>query len=159
MFMQEALESVMDLTSEYQQHQDAVAEEEGCGFDEEEGSFEEELSWSGPSAPKFRSRAVPKVGAACAARVSRGTEVDTWNGLSVKAPRRNASEHITCTVVIYNAISGGVPSEADVVAAIDDLEQLYAACNVQGRLADQEFDFMKKELTVNDANGIAGKLK
>merc|ERR1739847_6029 len=79
-------------------------------------------------------------------------------GLSVKEPKRHPNEHVTCTVVIYNAISGGVPSEADVVAAIDDLEQLYAACNVKGHLADQEFDFMKKELTVNDANDIVDKI-
>merc|ERR1719326_598910 len=101
------------------------------------------------SAPRARcatssARGASKVGSACAARVSRGTEVDTWKGLSVKAPERHPSEHVTCTVVIYNAISGGVPSEADVLAAIDDLEQLYAACSVRGHLADQEFDFMKK---------------
>jgi len=60
--------------------------------------------------------------------------------------------------VIYNAVSGGVPSEADVIAAIDDLEQLYAACSTEGRLADEQFDFMKKELTAKDANDIADKI-
>ena len=38
-----------------------------------------------------------------AARVSRGSEYDRWPGLSVKSPKRNASEHITVTVVLYNA--------------------------------------------------------
>jgi len=76
----------------------------------------------------------------------------------VKEPKRNVGEHVTCTVVIYNAISGGVPSEADVIAAIDDLEQLYAACNANGRLADDTFDFMKNELTVADTNAIAAKV-
>merc|ERR1712097_106262 len=88
-----------------------------------------------------RSRKTSKIGSACAARVSRGTEVDTWKGLTVKEPKRHSSEHVTCTVVIYNAISGGVPSQADVVAAIDDLEQLYCACSVKGNLADQQFKF------------------
>merc|ERR550537_1812769 len=105
-----------------------------------------------------RSPPAPKIGSACAARVSRGSEFDTWKGLTAKTPKRNPSEHVTCTVVIYNAVSGGVPSEADVIAAIDDLEQLYAACSTQGHLADQQFDFMKKELTVKDANDIAGKI-
>merc|ERR1711988_61299 len=105
-----------------------------------------------------RSSPAPKVGSACAARVSRGSEFDTWKGLTAKTPKRNPSEHVTCTVVIYNAVSGGVPSGADVIAAIDDLEQLYAACSTKGHLADQEFDFMKKELTVKDANDIADKI-
>jgi hypothetical protein len=105
-----------------------------------------------------RSSPAPKVGSACAARVSRGSEFDTWKGLTAKTPKRNPSEHVTCTVVIYNAVSGGVPSEADVIAAIDDLEQLYAACSTNGHLADQQFDFMKKELTVKDANDIADKI-
>jgi len=105
-----------------------------------------------------RSSPAPKVGSACAARVSRGSEFDTWKGLTTKTPKRNPSEHVTCTVVIYNAVSGGVPSEADVIAAIDDLEQLYAACSTKGHLADQQFDFMKKELTVKDANDISDKI-
>merc|ERR1719379_1116475 len=79
-----------------------------------------------------RSCAGPQVGSASAARVSRGTEFDTWKGLTAKTPKRNPAEHVTCTVVIYNAVSGGVPSEADVIAAINDLEQLYAACSTNG---------------------------
>merc|ERR1719160_1352128 len=152
-FMLNALENVEDLACEYQSYQDATAEEEG-EFDEEEGAYEL-LEDEGRSITPTHG---PKIGSACAARVSRGTEVDTWKGLSVKEPKRHPNEHVTCTVVIYNAISGGVPSEADVVAAIDDLEQLYAACDVKGSLADQEFDVMKKELTVNDAVAIADKL-
>merc|ERR1712178_249011 len=105
-----------------------------------------------------RSSPAPKVGSACAARVSRGSEFDTWKGLTAKTPKRNPSEHVTCTVVIYNAVSGGVPSEADVIAAIDDLEELYTACSTNGRLANSQFDFMKTELTVNDSNAIADKI-
>jgi len=158
-FMAEALTNVEDLMSEYNVYQDAVAAEEG-EFEEEKGEYVECVVYKdvAPCAPRARSCKMPKAGSACAARVSRGAEVDIWKGLTVKEPKRHSSEHVTCTVVIYNAISGGVPSETDVVAAIDDLEQLYAACNVKGNLADQEFDFMKKELTVNDAVSIADKL-
>jgi len=106
----------------------------------------------------MKRSSAPRVGSACAARVSRGAEFDTWKGLTAKMPKRNALEHVTCTVVIYNAVSGGVPSEADVISAIDDLEQLYAACSTQGYLADQQFDFMKTELTAKDANDIADKI-
>eukprot|EP00746_Dinoflagellata_sp_MGD_P162736 gnl/MRDRNA2_/MRDRNA2_90431_c0_seq1.p1 gnl/MRDRNA2_/MRDRNA2_90431_c0~~gnl/MRDRNA2_/MRDRNA2_90431_c0_seq1.p1 ORF type:complete len:468 (+),score=105.78 gnl/MRDRNA2_/MRDRNA2_90431_c0_seq1:92-1495(+) len=142
---------------------------DGCEADamedyseEEDDLMEECMSLEANAMPRCRSMRrsspAPKVGSACAARVSRGSEYDTWNGLTAKTPKRNPSEHVTCTVVIYNAVSGGVPSEADVIAAIDDLEQLYAACSTKGNLADQQFDFMKKELTVKDANDIAGKI-
>merc|ERR1719352_1463141 len=97
-------------------------------------------------------------GTANAARVSRGSEFDVWPGLSVKDPERNGSEHVTVTVVIYNTVADGVPSEADVIAAIDDLEDLYAKCGAQGHLADNTFDFMKKELTVRDAIDINTKV-
>lgn len=68
------------------------------------------------------------------------------------------SEHVTVTVVLYNTVTGGVPSEEDVAAAIDDLEALYAACGAEGRLADDTFDFMKKELTVKDMADIKTKV-
>merc|ERR1719399_713311 len=101
-----------------------------------------------PRGIRSRGAATPqRVGAANAARVSRGSEHDVWPGLSVKDPERNGSEHVTVTVVIYNTIADGVPSVEDVIAAIDDLEALYAACSAEGKLADKEFDFMKKELT------------
>merc|ERR1711963_429137 len=77
-----------------------------------------------------RNRDPPKkIGTANAARVSRGTKVDTWSGLNIKTPKRNKNEHITCTIVIYNTITDGVPSENDITAAIDDMENLYNNCN------------------------------
>merc|ERR1711959_469814 len=115
------------------------------------------------AAMRFRSAfasepAAKKRGRANAARVSRGSEVDTWEGLSVKEPQRNAAEHITVTCVIYNTVAGGVPSEEDVAAAVDDMESLYAQCRWDGKLADAGADFMKAELTVADANKIASKV-
>merc|ERR1712224_1090451 len=89
---------------------------------------------------------------------SRGTEVDTWHGLSVKAPERNRSEHVTVTVVIYNTVAGGVPSAEDVKAAVDDMEALYASCGWTGQLASAGASFVKKELTVKDTLDITEKL-
>ena len=52
--------------------------------------------------------------------------------------------------MLYNTVAGGVPSAADVAAAVDAMEALYASCGAPGRLADASFDFMKAELTVAD---------
>merc|ERR1719453_2781034 len=104
-------------------------------------------------------RMARKCGVANAARVSRGSEFDVWKGLTVSAPERNRSEHVTITVVLYNTVAGGVPTEEDVQAAVDDLEQLYASCAADGRLGDSTFDFMKEELTVKDAVDITTKVK
>jgi len=119
------------------------------------------LKLAGPRKRKASTRAEKprRSGTANAARVSRGTEVGTWTGLSLKSPIRNPGEHITITVVNYFTIAGGVPSEADVCAAIDDMEQLYASCNATGRLAEDTFDFMKGELAVKDVVDIAAKLE
>merc|ERR1711953_294839 len=99
------------------------------------------------------------VGDASAARVSIGSVYDEWQGLSLSTPLRNPSEHVTVTIVTYNAVVGGVPSERDVIAAIDDLEDLYAACSDSGRLATSTFDFMKEELQEHTTTQIAKKLK
>merc|ERR1712072_549158 len=83
---------------------------------------------------------------------------DTWKGLTKKTPVRNPAEHITITVVLYFTVANGVPSEADVLAAIDDMEKLYDSCTGKGRLAEEKFDFMKSELTVKDVKDIHEKL-
>jgi len=103
--------------------------------------------------------AAPVIGRSSAARVSRGCEYDTWSGLDVTSPKRNESEHVTITVVIYNTVTNGVPSEEDVVRAIDDMEALYESTRKKGRLADAAFDFMKKPLEVQDVVDIATKLE
>eukprot|EP00039_Didymoeca_costata_P018156 m.332321 g.332321 ORF g.332321 m.332321 type:complete len:471 (+) comp16927_c0_seq1:223-1635(+) len=102
--------------------------------------------------------AVTRVGRANAARVSRGSKFDTWGGLKAKTFKRDKHQHITVTVVMYNTVEGGVPSEADVAAAIDDLENLYSACEKQGRLGDSTFDFMKSELTLKESSDIKQKV-
>lgn len=106
-----------------------------------------------PEPPRKRRR-----GVANAARVSRGTRQDVWRGLAATSPERHPSQHITLTVVMYHTITGGIPSEADVCAAIDDLESFYAGCVQRGALQDSAFDFMKEPLTANDTNRIGSKM-
>merc|ERR1719171_1641163 len=109
----------------------------------------------GPPPP----RPPPKVGKANAARVSRGSMVDRLQKtVEVKAPKRDPSQHVTVTVVIYNTVAGGVPSSEDVQAAVADMDALYAACGWTGQLAEEGADFMKAELTVADALTIAEKV-
>jgi len=98
-----------------------------------------------------------KAGTSNAARVSRGDFVDVWHGLKKRSPVRHVSEHVTVTVVIFNTVAGGVPSLDDVRGAVDDLEALYAACS-SGRLSSDAFDFVKKELTVQDVKTIHQKV-
>ena len=57
------------------------------------------------------------------------------------------------TAVLYNTIAGGAPSESDVVAAVEDTEGLCAACSA-GRLAGEEFGFMKTALTAKDCGDM-----
>ena len=58
----------------------------------------------------------------------------TWRGLQATMPlSRHNTQRITVTVVLYNTVAGGFPTEADVVSAIDDLEQLYKACRATVR--------------------------
>eukprot|EP00339_Tiarina_fusa_P022059 CAMPEP_0117017846 /NCGR_PEP_ID=MMETSP0472-20121206/13878_1 /TAXON_ID=693140 ORGANISM="Tiarina fusus, Strain LIS" /NCGR_SAMPLE_ID=MMETSP0472 /ASSEMBLY_ACC=CAM_ASM_000603 /LENGTH=621 /DNA_ID=CAMNT_0004722327 /DNA_START=8 /DNA_END=1873 /DNA_ORIENTATION=- len=99
-----------------------------------------------------------KCGRSSAARVSRGSQVDTWGGLGVTHPKRHPTEHITVTIVMYHTCSGGVPTEADVRAAVDDLEALYRATTGNGHLSSTAFDFMKSELTVGNMVDIHTKV-
>jgi len=125
-----------------------------------EMAVESPLKMAAKSQLNFCREAAPRAmrkGTANAARVSRGSEYDTWSGLSIQDPQRNDSEHVTVSVVIYNTVADGVPTEEDVVAAIDDLEDLYAKCGANGQLAESTFDFMKKKLTVNNVIGIFTK--
>mmetsp|Transcript_15925 Transcript_15925/g.26382 ORF Transcript_15925/g.26382 Transcript_15925/m.26382 type:complete len:87 (+) Transcript_15925:595-855(+) len=53
---------------------------------------------------------------------------------------------------------GSTPTQEDVLAAIDDLENLYAQCGASGQLADSTFDFTKEELTAKDVEDIQEKV-
>lgn len=109
------------------------------------GDFDDngEDAWglgSHPAPPPQSSPA--SIGTATAARLSCGSEVDIWPGMSVSNPQRHPTERITVTVVLFHTVAGGVPSSEDVKAAIDELEDLYSACRAQGQLADMIRDPM-----------------
>lgn len=129
---------------------------EECLEDNEMSGAEKEVYRSRSISPEKKAK---KTGRANAARVSRGSEVDVWKGLAVKNPKRNPNEHMTVTCVIYNTVAGGVPSEQDIHAAIRDMEELYANCQWNGKLAEPGADFMKQELTVADIGKISAKLE
>jgi hypothetical protein len=97
-------------------------------------------------------------GKSSAARVSRGSFVDSWSGVTSNEQVRHPNEHVTATIVMYYTCSGGVPTAEDVKRAIDDLEELYQAVEVNGNLADGKFDFMKSELIIKDAMDIKKKV-
>ncbi len=97
-------------------------------------------------------------GVSRAARVSVGDYSKHYSQMEMKTPKRNHSEHVTVTCVLYHTVAGGVPTKEDCIAAVNDMNRLCAACTDSGRLADAEFDFMKKELTVGDAVSIAEKV-
>ena len=87
-----------------------------------------------------------------AARISRGTEhLGNVNRPALSNPniKRNPNEHITVTCIFYYTVTNGVPSEDDVLAAIDDMESLYSKLGAKkyGRLNDETFAFMKKDST------------
>ena len=87
-----------------------------------------------------------------AARVSIG-KMHGWlevpDGLDVV---RDPTQHCTATIIMFYCVAGGVPSEQDAVAAVEDLERLYAACGASGHLADAPFDFMKAPLKPGDVH-------
>jgi len=103
----------------------------------------------------FKTR---RKGKSSAARVSKGSFVDEWDGLTIQEPKRHPNEHCTATIVMYYTCNGGVPTDEDIIAAIDDIEELYRGIEGNGQLSDNQFDFMKSELTVKDAIDISKKI-
>lgn len=123
-------------------------------YDSQSGS-----SCSSDFTPTLKSRSrLKKKAISSAARVSRGSFVDEWNGLTVKSPKRHPSEHITATIVMYYTCEGATPTEMEVKSAIDDLEELYKSVQVNGTLSDEKFDFMKSELSVKNMIDIKKKV-
>lgn len=110
-----------------------------------------------PNTLHRRNNFIP-LGASNAARVSRGSDAGLFTPLQMQKVERRTTEHVTVTVVMYNTVAGGVPKEADVIAAIDDMENLLKACTKEGRLSNAAFDFMKKPLAIDDIHDIATKV-
>lgn len=97
-----------------------------------------------------------KVGRSNAARVSRGTEEDVWDGLAKKDMKRDEMQRGTITVTVFYTVAGGIPSERDVQAAISDLNSLFTSCSEEKRLSDASE--ITAELTVNDAQDFVNKV-
>lgn len=92
---------------------------------------------------------------ASAARVSRGDIHGKHTpGSAIARAVRDTAEHVTVTVVLYHAVAGGVPSADDARSAVADMNALYAACGISGRLAEEKFNFMKPALTSENMNTI-----
>ena len=85
----------------------------------------------------FSKSVAPRVSAG---RLSRGSEYDTWDGIKEEVVRDH-NQHITVTIVLYNTVAGGVPTEEDVTNAIDDMEKLYQSCQWNGNLGDTGASF------------------
>ena len=136
-----------------------MEEEDECCESDDFSLFEDcAMSCAPPSSAACRSGVgAPPVGVSNAARVSRGKEFDVWGGVVHKAPERDPSMHGTITVTMYYTVVGGVPSPADVKAAIADLDALYKACPSDKRLVD--CTELTKELTVKEALDIQAKVK
>lgn len=105
---------------------------------------------------KSSEKPKPALGTSNAARVSRGSEQDTWQGISNKAPVRDPSQHGTITVTLYYTVAGGIPSPDDVEACVADLDALYKACPSDKRLVD--CGEVTAELTVKSMQDIGKKL-
>eukprot|EP00743_Colponemidia_sp_Colp-15_P023139 GILK01032012.1.p1 GENE.GILK01032012.1~~GILK01032012.1.p1 ORF type:complete len:140 (-),score=17.08 GILK01032012.1:10-399(-) len=98
----------------------------------------------------------PALGTSNAARVSRGSEEDTWAGINNKEPSRDPSQHGTITVTLYYTVAGGIPSPADVEACVADLDALYKACPSDKKLVD--CSEITAELTVKNMQDIIKKV-
>ena len=94
------------------------------------------------------------VGKATAARLNIGSDKGILSPLSLSAPERDRTQYVSVTVVLYNTITGGVPSQSDVKAAIDDMEELYAKCTWSGKLDGK--DDLSDEKAWNGNSSEAG---
>ena len=130
----------------------ACATDEGMLEDDSDDELCMERCAAAPAA-----RAAPKIGTSNAARVSRGSEEDVYPGLCNTAPERDPSQHATITVTMYYTVAGGVPSAAEVAAAVADLDELYKACPSDKKLVD--CTEVTAELTVKDMGDVGTKLK
>eukprot|EP00657_Telonema_sp_P-1_P010058 TRINITY_DN4358_c0_g1_i1.p1 TRINITY_DN4358_c0_g1~~TRINITY_DN4358_c0_g1_i1.p1 ORF type:complete len:170 (+),score=62.24 TRINITY_DN4358_c0_g1_i1:3-512(+) len=143
-------------------------EDDGDSLNDEEPSMceKEECGPPPPCAPSecasqrcMKGSPAPRkkvIGTSNAARVSRGTEYDVWNGVNNTEPERDPSQHATITVTLYYTVAGGIPSEADIEMCVKDLDELYKACPSDKKLVD--CGEVTAELTVKDMIDINTKV-
>lgn len=87
----------------------------------------------------FEVNDADEIGVSSAARISRGSRVDggCWGGVVRRTlVERDATQRVTVTIINFNCVVGGIPSEQDVLAAIHDLDMLYASCAAAKNRAD-----------------------
>ena len=86
-----------------------------------------------------------------AARLSKGSLAKLVPSRELVIPertlRRHPSQRITVTVVLFNTITSGVPSESEILAAIDEMEAMYSTCNTSGNRHESKFDWYNTEST------------
>jgi len=91
----------------------------------------------GPEKCMYRSCESDSIGVSSAARVSKGSvALEEAKEIDMTKLTRSDSEHITITVILYNVVKGGVPSEDDIIAAVAELDKLYSSCSWSGNLKD-----------------------
>lgn len=148
----ESIKKEADLYQSLNDKCDVYEEEKECS------KMKKKCISSESRAKKSTAREVkkPTLGTSNAARVSRGSEEDTWKGINNKAPVRDPSQHGTITVTLYYTVAGGIPSPADVEACVADLDSLYKACPSDKKLVD--CSEVTAELTVKDMQDIGKKL-
>ena len=79
-------------------------------------------------------------GVSSVGRINKGSnDRSSFKTIDSKKLVRAQDEHITITIVIYNVIESDVPSEEDIKAAIDDMEELYKSCKWSGNITKAEF--------------------
>lgn len=148
--------------SEDEDEDEAECEEACFGLSDSCGFVKESFSLQGATRSlSLSSSAMSKKGVSNAARISRGSEVDVWPGLTKRDPERDPAQHITVTVTMYYTVAGGVPSEHDALKAVADLDSLYASCEKTSSLAAANATAGGKftlELTEDDAKAIGDKV-
>lgn len=129
---------------------------DGCVGGEPVGGDEDYFSKSVPKSYSKNARTGGQSGKSNAARISLGSEHDTWFGLTKKDVERDNSQHGTITVTAYYTVAGGIPTEEDIVASIEDLNGLYATCSETRELENAHE--ITKELSVKDVLDIKKKV-
>lgn len=129
-----------------------------CSFGKEGSAASPNVCFGSQPRSFNNERCAPK-GISNAARVSKGSEFDVWDGLSVKDAERDGKQVTTITVTMYYTVAGGVPTPEDVKAAIDDLDLLYKSTKGASlRLKDAPAK-VTKELTVGNMVDIQEKIQ
>jgi hypothetical protein len=102
-----------------------LGQNEGCCHPEEDLSKKKMLM------------SVRDYGQSSAARISKGSDAGIVVNVNSKDYKR-ASQHITITVMLYNTVKDGVPTEQDIMSAVAELDKLYIASSAR-KLEDVKY--------------------